>query len=317
MPTDALFISYGHLDMRPTNWLERLKLYLAPLRREDVVDIWDDSEIRVGTDWRQEIESAITRAESAILLVGPAFLASEFINRDELPALLASVGTRGTKLYPLVVAYCGYKRSRLGKFQAFNDPDHPLEAISVPEQNKILNQISLVVDEDLRSTKANSVSSKAIGVDTRGAMREISAALANTWTAFAAQCRRRDHLVEVIRLRLAVRDDLEYEQFFFRYFGKLNDEERFEFDQIRVMTEGPIYSGNQRILDIIEKHQQVLEEIPRLADLRQHLVFWLNKYEKFFVRKPEMCVLYTGVEDGVPFPNGIDGAIGSWIREHA
>src|SRR5882762_9274750 len=106
MPGNALFISYGHRDMEPINWLDRLKLYLAPLRRQELVDIWDDSGIRAGSEWRKEIETELKRATSAILLVGPGFLASEFIAAHELPLLLKAAKIRGTKIYPLVVGYC-------------------------------------------------------------------------------------------------------------------------------------------------------------------------------------------------------------------
>ena len=54
-----------------------------------------------------------------------------------------------------------------------------------------------------------------------------------------------------------------------------------------------------------------------MADLRQHLVFWLDKYERVFLKRPEMCLLYTGVEDGVPFPNGVDEKVRRWIKTHA
>ena len=53
--------------------------------------------------------------------------------------------------------------------------------------------------------------------------------------------------------------------------------------------------------------------MPRLSDLRTHLVVWLNKYDGLFVSTPEMCVLYVGVEDGVPFPRGIERSIQEWL----
>jgi len=316
MPGNALFISYGHRDMEPIHWLERLKLYLAPLRRREVVDIWDDSEIRAGSQWRKEIKTAMERATSAILLVGPGFLASDFIANEELPGLLEAADERGAKIYPLVVGYCGYKQSLLEKYQAFNDPDSPLEALTTAEQNKILNQVSLTVDEDLRHGALPLQHPHDLVTDTYQAMKEMVKEMENTRTAFVAQCRRRNALVKMIESRLNFRNNLEYEKFFFRYYLKLNDEEKFEFEQIRAITEGPLYAGNQKVVRIMDQHPEVLDEIPELGDLRQHLVFWLNKYEKVFARKPEMCLLYTGVEDGVPFPDGVDGEIANWIKQH-
>lgn len=316
MPTTALFISYSHRDMEPINWVERLKLYLAPLRRKELVDIWDDSRIGVGSEWRREIRAALDRATSAILVIGPGFLASDFIAREELPLLLEAAERRGAKIYPVIVAYCAYKRSVLEKYQTFNDPDMPLEALTPAEQNKILNDLSLAVDADLRHGQTPTMPSPVLATDTRQAMNQIAEYLEITRTAFIAQCHRRDLLVRMIEDRLKVKEDLEYENFFFRYYGKLNDEEKFQFEQIRAMTEGPLHDGNQKMLSIIEGHPQVLEEIPALAALRQHLVFWLNKYDKVFSKRPEMCLLYTGVENGVPFPDGVDREVAQWIKEH-
>lgn len=123
--------------------------------------------------------------------------------------------------------------------------------------------------------------------------------------------------MKAVERRLKIRNTLEYEKFFFKYYKQMIADERFEFDQIRALTEGPLYNGNRTIANILETHPELLDEVPFLVDLRQHLVFWLNKYDRVFVRTPEMCLLYTGVEDAVPFPNGIDRAIDTWLRKQA
>ena len=140
-------------------------------------------------------------------------------------------------------------------------------------------------------------------------MRDIQRELQHTEAAFFAQCARRDELVEALTDRLKLQDSLEYEKFFFRYFSGMNREEKSIFDQIRAMTEGSLYQGNKTILRILLENPALLDVLPRLADLQQHLVFWLNKYERVFTRTPEMCLLYTGVEDGVPFPEGLDAEL--------
>jgi hypothetical protein len=313
MAPTALFISYSHRDMSPTDWLERLKLYLAPLRRSEPVDIWDDSRIQPGAVWRSQIKSALDRASAAILLVGPGFLASDFIHGEELPVLLSAAATRGTRIYPVVVGYCAYRRSQLESYQSFNDPDKPLEALPPPEQNRILNEVASLVDQDLRESKS-SARQPAADADIPDVLRQIQRHLESTRTAFTAQCRRRNKLVDMIKERLGITETLQYESFFFRYHGKLNQEEHFQFEQIRAITEGPLYEGNRKILDLIESHPTLLDSAPLLGELRQHLVFWLNKYDRVFAKRPEMCLLYTGVEDGVPFPSGVDKQIKALLK---
>lgn len=145
-------------------------------------------------------------------------------------------------------------------------------------------------------------------------MKEVQQNLDDTYTAFNAQARRRNDLVEEMRNRLGIRERLEYEKFFFRYYHQMNADERFQFAMIRAITEGPIYEGNKETLELLDSAPFLYDEIPILADLRQHLVFWINKYERVFVPTEAMALLYAGVEDGVPFPSGVDRAVDDWLE---
>ena len=311
--TPALFISYSHEDITANNWLDKLKLYLAPLQRREKVDIWDDTRLQSGQEWLPEIKAAMERASAAILLVGPGFLASEFILSQELPTLLNAAKTRGVKIYPLIIGYCAYARSDLSPYQSFNKLEQPLESLALAEQNKILNDLAMAVDEAMRQSNVAPAQEAHTEMDLSARVRAIQRHLQNTKTAIDAQYRRRNGLVDSITKRLGFRNDLQYEKFFFRYHDQMTDDEKFEFDQIRAITEGPLYDGNRAILEILNQYPELLDEIPDLLDLRQHLVFWLNKYEKVFKTNHKMSVLYAGVEDGVPFPPKLDEKIAEWL----
>ena len=312
-----LFISYAHRDMEPIDWIDRLKIYLAPLRTSDVT-IWEDSQIPAGTKWQQGIEAALQDADVAILLVGPGFFASEFIAKVELPRLLRAAESNGIKIFPLVVGYCRYANSVLEEFQAFNDPQVPMEALPAADQNKCLNALSIAADGALRHRRQAHGSARLTTRTQSTSLVEpvtrIQRHLSDTYRAFVAQCNRRDVLVAGMTARSGIDNDLEYERFFIRFYSKMTEAERFEFDQIRALTEGPLVQGNKAILQILESYPTLLDELPILVDLRQHLVFWVNKYERVFVKTPGMCLLYTGVEDEVAFPSGLDRSIMKWLR---
>jgi internalin A len=82
---DQLFISYSHRD---ESWLEEFVTMLAPVQKSGSLNIWSDKEIRAGEDWSAKIQEAICRAKIALLLVSGAFLASDFIQKSELPKIL-------------------------------------------------------------------------------------------------------------------------------------------------------------------------------------------------------------------------------------
>src|SRR5271170_5638040 len=98
-----VFVSYSHAD---EVWLKRLQIHLKPLHRQGLVDLWDDTRIAPGQKWKFEIESAINSAAVAILLVSADFLASDFIDKDELPPLLAAAEDKGTMILPLIIGPC-------------------------------------------------------------------------------------------------------------------------------------------------------------------------------------------------------------------
>ena len=79
-----IFVSYSSADK---DLADKFFLHLKGLDRHFPVDLWiDQDEIRVGDLWQPEIEKALERADLAILLISPAFLASPFISDQELRA---------------------------------------------------------------------------------------------------------------------------------------------------------------------------------------------------------------------------------------
>ncbi len=65
-----IFISYSHLDKR---WLERLEMHLKLLVNMPEIDLWNDTRLKAGDRWRQEIRDAIATPKVANLLVSANF----------------------------------------------------------------------------------------------------------------------------------------------------------------------------------------------------------------------------------------------------
>jgi hypothetical protein len=136
----TIFISYSRADART---LKRLQVHLKPLERQYPITIWDDTRMRAGSRWREELADAIRTARVAVLLISADFLASEFIVENELPPLLAAAKALGTVILPVILSPCRYDSTPgLSEFQALNDPARPLSGMTRNKQEELLVQVA-------------------------------------------------------------------------------------------------------------------------------------------------------------------------------
>jgi hypothetical protein len=134
-----VFVNYSHRDERR---LRQLRAFLSPLIRNKTIVVWDDTKINPGSKWQASISAALERAKVALLLISPDFLDSDFINRDELPRLLAAAEIEGLTiiwipLRPSLVAF-----TPIIEFQAAISPTRPLNAMRAAERETAFVRIA-------------------------------------------------------------------------------------------------------------------------------------------------------------------------------
>ncbi|OAI40630.1 hypothetical protein AYO38_05610 [bacterium SCGC AG-212-C10] len=134
----GVFISYSHEDRE---WVDRLEIVLKPYLGGESFDVWDDSDIRPGQKWSQEIDRALSKARVAVLLVSPDFLASDFISKVELPEILRRAGQDLTVFW-IPIRPSAYEITPLASFQAASDPGKPLAALSRTQREAALVKIA-------------------------------------------------------------------------------------------------------------------------------------------------------------------------------
>ena len=143
-----LFVSYSHEDRE---WLDKLKKWLKPLEQAGMVNVWDDSRIAAGSQWKQEIEQSIASAKVALLLVSQNFLASEFITNNELPPLLDAAQQKGVPVLWLALSHSTVFDTAIASYQALNDPKKPLKTMDSGEQDKILLSVYEKIKKSLET----------------------------------------------------------------------------------------------------------------------------------------------------------------------
>jgi len=101
--TPKIFISYSHQDEKFKNELVKM---LAGLQRRGVIDAWQDRLIQPGEEWFKAIKQALNECDMALLLISSDFIASRFINDEELPDLLKRREKEGMIIIPIIVRNC-------------------------------------------------------------------------------------------------------------------------------------------------------------------------------------------------------------------
>jgi tetratricopeptide (TPR) repeat protein len=166
MPSDdasgdfTVFISYAHSDNENADpnkcWLNRLLEHLQPLVFQKQVRTWSDIAIETGERWHESIKTRLPNAKVAVLLISPAFLASEYIRNSELPVLLMNARNEGVIILPIILRRClftaakfkypdplaGPEELSLSIFQSANSPDKPLNAMQEHEQDEVFVSIA-------------------------------------------------------------------------------------------------------------------------------------------------------------------------------
>lgn len=141
-PSTRVFISYSHKDRQ---WLRQLQIHLRSLDRLGlIVECWDDSKIRPGQNWLDEILRELTGRSVAVLLLSAEFLASHFISETELPTLVNATKENGLVVLPVHISPCRF--DLLPEFQSVNDPNKPMVDLKKGDRDRVWVKLTYEIE---------------------------------------------------------------------------------------------------------------------------------------------------------------------------
>lgn len=151
-----VFVSYSHADRE---WVRHLRTMMAPILRRtgQELSLWDDSQIRPGVRWREEIETALAGARVALLLVSANFLASEFVMGVEVPSLLLAAKEDGVPILWVSLSPCLWEHTLISDYQAVLPPSEHLAGLDGVKLQEALKAISLEIELAMSREEAESV----------------------------------------------------------------------------------------------------------------------------------------------------------------
>jgi TIR domain/NACHT domain len=150
---NQVFISYSHKDKK---WLDKLRTHLKPFEQTYDIQVWDDTRIKAGAQWRNDIEKALRLTRVAVLLVSPDFLSSDFITNHELPSLLEVARRAGVTLLWVAVSASAYAETEIKNYEAANDPAKPLDTLRPAKLNEELVKICGLIRSAMNAVHSHS-----------------------------------------------------------------------------------------------------------------------------------------------------------------
>lgn len=118
-----VFLSYAHRDKALR---DRLLEQLALLKRQRLIGIWYDSDISAGTDWQQAIALHLNTAHLILLLISPAFIASEYCYSLEMRRAVERHDAGETRVIPIILRPVEWHDAPFGKLQALPPDGRPV-----------------------------------------------------------------------------------------------------------------------------------------------------------------------------------------------
>src|SRR6266536_5922715 len=125
-----VFCSYAHKDQE---LLQQLKMYLRPLEREQLITVWNDTDITPGTTWEEEIMTNLNSAHIILLLISAEFINSDYCYSKEMTYALKRHHARQARVVPIILRPCNWQMTPLRELQAL--PKNAIPVVSSARGN--------------------------------------------------------------------------------------------------------------------------------------------------------------------------------------
>lgn len=109
-----VFCSYSHKDEQ---YRREFETHIALMKRQNLIQIWQDRKIIAGEDWAGEIDVHLNSADIVALFVSADFLASDYCYEKEMMRAMERHNTEKVPVVPVIVRQCDWHDAPFGKLQ--------------------------------------------------------------------------------------------------------------------------------------------------------------------------------------------------------
>jgi hypothetical protein len=147
-PTLELFYSYAHADEPMRKKLEK---HLATLHQQGLIASWHDRMIGAGTEWEQQIDEHLNRAQIILLLISANFLASPYCSGIEMKRAMERHKANEARVIPVILRPVHWKDVPFAKLQMLPTDGKPIASSHWHNQDEAFTNVAegirKVIDE--------------------------------------------------------------------------------------------------------------------------------------------------------------------------
>ncbi len=118
-----LFISYSHKDEALR---DELATHLAIMQRQGEITTWYDRQIGAGSEWANQIDNNLKKADIILLLISSYFLASDYCYDIELKLAMERHEAGEALVVPIILRPVNWFGASFGKLQAYPKDAKPV-----------------------------------------------------------------------------------------------------------------------------------------------------------------------------------------------
>lgn len=122
-----VFCCYARQD---EDSLKDLKKHLMLLVRQNIICVWNDTDISPGSDWEKEVHQHLNSANIILLLISPDFMASNYCYSVEMMRAMERHEQREACVIPIIARPVYWQTAPFGTLQALPKDAQPIKGSS-------------------------------------------------------------------------------------------------------------------------------------------------------------------------------------------
>lgn len=141
-----IFFSYSKEDRKK---LEQLQKFLAPLKMQGKIELWDDNKILAGDEWDGAIRSELEEADMILLLISIDFLVTDYVWEVEIKRAMEKHEAGLARVVPVVLDHCDWEDMPFGKLSGLPIKGKPVSAYNNENEawSTVVKGLKRVIEE--------------------------------------------------------------------------------------------------------------------------------------------------------------------------